>query len=426
MNSKLQQEVGKLVEAQVISPEVANDIKNYYNSKSDTSPNRLFAIFGVLGSLLVGLGIILILAHNWDDFSRTSKTIWAFIPLVVGQLFAGYTLFKKKGVAWKETAATFLFFAIGASIALVSQIYNIPGSMPSFLLTWIILAAPLIYLLKSHAAALLYMIFITSYACNVGYFNDETPWWYLLLLLWIVPHYYKQLKEFPRENLTGIWHWVLPLSLLISLGAFVSGNDNIGFLMYVALFGVFYNIGKLSFFDDMKLRVNGYLLIGSLGTITTLMIVSFRWFWNEFQPIMVSGQDTIITAILITAGIAVLVHLFLKKRLRPFNLFQYAFLLFAGIYFSRFISAEIPMILTNLLIFGLGIFAIRIGSNRGMFSILNYGLLIVTVLIACRFFDTEISFVVRGLLFVAIGIGFFGANYLMHKKQQKQNNLEHE
>ncbi len=48
------------------------------------------------------------------------------------------------------------------------------------------------------------------------------------------------------------------------------------------------------------------------------------------------------------------------------------------------------------------------------------------MLIACRFFDTEISFVIRGLLFVVIGIGFFGANYLMHKKQQKQNTSENE
>ncbi len=426
MNSKLRQEVSKLVEAQVISPQVADDIRNYYDSKNDTSPNRLFAIFGVLGSLLVGLGLILILAHNWDDFSRTTKTIWAFIPLVVGQFFVGYSLFKKKGVAWKETSATFLFFAIGASIALVSQIYNIPGSMPSFLLTWIVLVAPLIYLLKSQAAALLYVIFITAYACNVGYFNNDSPWWYLIMLLWIVPHYYKQLKKFPSENLTSIFHWILPASVLIALGAFVSGDDSIGFLMYVTLFGLFYNVGKLPFFADKKLRVNGYLVLGSLGTITTLLIVSFKWFWGEFNTSLVSSQDLIITGMLLAAGMTVLVYLFLKKELSPFNLFQYGFLIFTGIYFTRFISPEVPMILTNLLVFGLGIFAVRIGSSKGMFSILNYGLLIITVLVTCRFFDTQISFVIRGLLFVAIGAGFFGANYLMHKKQQKQNTSENE
>ena len=426
MNSKLQQEVNELVEAQVISPEVATNIENYYNSKKGNSPNRLFAIFGILGSLLVGLGLILILAHNWDDFARTTKTIWAFIPLVVGQFFVGYSLFKKKGVTWKEASATFLFFAIGASIALVSQIYNIPGAMSSFLLTWILLAAPLIYLLKSQAAALLYLIFITAYACNVGYFNDESPWWYLMMLVWIAPHYYKRLKEFPSENLTSIFHWFLPLSVLITLGAFVSGDDSIGFLMYVALFGLFYNIGKVPFFADRKLRVNGYLLLGSLGTVTTLLIVSFRWFWRDSSASLVSSQDLAITGVLLAVGMAILVYLFLKKQLSTFNLFQYAFLIFAGIYFTRFISPEAPMILTNLLVFGLGIFAVRIGSSKGMFSILNYGLLIITVLIACRFFDTQISFVIRGLLFVVIGAGFFGANYLMHKKQQKQNISENE
>lgn len=426
MNSKLQQEVSKLVEEQVISLEVAQDIKSYYNSKEDTSSNRLFIIFGVLGSVLVGMGIILILAHNWDDFSRGTKTIWAFIPLVVGQLAVGYALFKKKGVTWREASATFLFFAFGASIALVGQIYNIPGSMPSFLLSWTVLAAPLIYLLKSQAAALLYMVFSMAYACSLGYFNVHSPWWYLIMLLWIVPHYYKQLKERPLENLTGIWNWVVPLSLLISLGAFVSGDDSIGFLMYVALFGLFYNIGKLSFFTGKKLRVNGYLLLGSIGTITTLLIVSFKWFWADSSESLVSSQDLIITGVLLAAGLAVLIYLFQKKQLRPFNLFQYAFLIFTSIYFIRFISPEIPMILTNLLVFGLGVFAVHIGSSRGMFSILNYGLLIITMLIGCRFFDTEISYVIRGLLFLVIGAGFFGANYLMHKKQQKQNTSENE
>jgi hypothetical protein len=78
------------------------------------------------------------------------------------------------------------------------------------------------------------------------------------------------------------------------------------------------------------------------------------------------------------------------------------------------------------LVFALGIFAIRIGSRTNRFSILNYGLLIITILIACRFFDTDISFIIRGLLFVGIGVGFFAANYMMHKKQQKQNTLENE
>ncbi len=110
MNSKIKRDLQELLTAGVISEETSQKISKYYLSRKEVSPNRLFMIFGVLGSLLVGLGIILILAHNWDEFSRSTKTIWAFIPLVIGQLGVGYTLLKKKGRAWKESTATFLFF----------------------------------------------------------------------------------------------------------------------------------------------------------------------------------------------------------------------------------------------------------------------------------------------------------------------------
>ena len=427
MNSKIEKELEELVTAKVITPSVQEDIRQYYASLKEAQPNKLFAIFGVLGSLLTGLGIILILAHNWDDFTRATKTIWAFVPLVVGQLFAAFTLIKKKSNAWKETAAVFLFFAIGSSISLVSQIYNIPGEMSTFLLTWIILAAPLVYLLKSYAAALLHILFATIYACNVGYFNDDSPYLYILMLAWIAPYYWTLIKSKPIDNLTGIFHWLLPLSVLISLGAFMQGGDNIGFLMYTCLFGLFYNLGKLPFFEHQKMRKNGYLILGSLGTVVTLLIASFSFVWDDFEFPRIATNDLMITIVIGVLALGVLGYLFTKKKLKPFNLFQYAFIAFAGIYAVKTMGRDVSAILTNLLILALGVFAVEMGARKNLFSILNYGLLIITGLIACRFFDTEISFVARGLLFVAIGVGFFMANYFMHKKQQKQlKNTSHE
>ncbi len=102
-------------------------------------------VVNVLGALLVSLGIILLVAHNWDDLSRFSKTIFAFIPLLVGQGMCAYTLIKKKNsAAWRECSAVVLFFAIATSISLVSQTYHISGTMSGFLLTWMLLAAPVI------------------------------------------------------------------------------------------------------------------------------------------------------------------------------------------------------------------------------------------------------------------------------------------
>lgn len=424
MSNKFQNQLRELVEAQVISPEVSATISNYYANKSEASPNKLFAIFGVLGSLLVGLGIILILAHNWDNFSILTKTIWAFVPLVIGQIAVGYSLFKKKSTAWREASATFLFFAIGASISLVSQIYNIPGSMSGFLLSWIVLAAPLLYLVKSHAATVLHLVFITAYACVFGYDGSAHPWWYLVMLAYVAPFYYQQIKEQPNANMTAVYHWLVPLSLVICLGAFVQSSDNFGFVMYVTLFGLFYNIGRLPFFKEKRLRINGFLLMGSLGTIVTLLFVSFKWIWQELGSGAAATSDIVITLVMAFAAIVLFAKTLKNYKKEDFSLFQVAFIVFGFIYAFGYLELNIAWIVTNLLVFALGIFAIRIGARQNRFSILNYGLLIITVLIACRFFDTNITFVLRGIIFLLIGGGFFAANYLMYRKQQNLKNHE--
>ena len=119
-------DIQELITAEVISQDTADKMQAYYQSKKGKSQNRLFAVFGVLGSLLVGLGIILILAHNWDELSRNVKSFIAFVPLVLAQIVCGFVLFKKQeSIAWRESSATFLFVAIASSISLVAQIYNI-------------------------------------------------------------------------------------------------------------------------------------------------------------------------------------------------------------------------------------------------------------------------------------------------------------
>ena len=136
-------DIQELLSAELISDNQAENIRAYYRKKESQSGNRLFTIFGILGAILIGLGIILIIAHNWDELSRLTKTIFAFIPLLLGQILCGYTLIKKQdNAAWREGSTVFLFLTVGASISLVSQIYNIPGNLSSFLLTWILVCIP--------------------------------------------------------------------------------------------------------------------------------------------------------------------------------------------------------------------------------------------------------------------------------------------
>ncbi|QRM89414.1 DUF2157 domain-containing protein [Lacinutrix sp. WUR7] len=423
MHSKFIKELPDLIKNEVISKEVALKIESYYRSKEEITPNKLFVVFGVFGSLLVGLGIILILAHNWDQFSRAIKTVFAFLPLVIGQLFVGYSILKKKSQTWKEASGTFLFFAVGASIALVSQIYHLPGDLSSFLLTWMLLCLPVIYLLKSHVLAILHIVFATYFACESGYgypSSESSPWLYILMIALVLPHYYMLLKQNPKANITSIFNWFIPLSATIVLGAFVETNYSIGFLLYMILFGLLYNIGKIPFFYAQQLRRNGYLIIGSIGTIVILLWTSFTWIWEDLiREVVFFSNEFYIAIALFLGALVVIGYSYYKQWIKEFHLFQYVFIFFSILFFFGFSSETIPTILVNVLLFVLGLITIKIGADRFHFGVLNYGLFIITSLVVCRFFDTNMSFVVRGLLFVTVGFGFFITNYWMLKKQKQ-------
>ena len=428
MNSKLIDELSDLVRQNVISEAVADDIRSHYESQQSESPNKLFTVFGVLGSMLIGLGIILILAHNWDNFARPLKTVFAFLPLILGQLAVGYSILKNRSATWKEASGTFLFFAVGSSIALVSQIYNIPGNLSSYVLTWIVLCLPLIYLLKSHTLALLHIAFSTFYACNVGYgytTSGESPWLYLCLMALVVPHYLQLLKEQPRGNITSIFNWLLPLSFAITLGTFVETNEDFGYLMYMTMFGLFYIIGRMPLFELQKLRRNGYLIFGSIGTIFILLMTSFHQIWEfGINADEIFSQEFFITLVLFIVTTGLLIYSYSKAWIQDFNLFPIVYVLFAALFFTGMANSLISTILINLLILLLGLVTIKIGSNKLHFGILNYGLLIITALVVCRFFDTDMSYVIRGILFVAVGIGFFLANYFMLKRKRLSTNTK--
>jgi uncharacterized membrane protein len=204
MSKNILQALPELVEAQVITPETASQIRDYYHRREGKPANVLFIVFGILGALLVGLGIILMLAHNWDELPRAARTSLAFLPLVLGQGLGVYVLLRKAAsLAWRESAATLLFLAVGASISLVSQIYHITtGNLSSFLFTWMLLVLPLVYLLRSSMVSLLYLSGITWYAAESrGLLDVSSPsWFYWVLLVGLLPHYYQIITSYAGKG----------------------------------------------------------------------------------------------------------------------------------------------------------------------------------------------------------------------------------
>ncbi|PCH98579.1 MAG: hypothetical protein COB85_01300 [Bacteroidetes bacterium] len=423
---KILKDLLELQKENVISQETATSIIKYYESQKGNTTNRLILVFGILGAILIGLGLILILAHNWDELPRLLKTSLAFIPLIISQGLCLYGLLKKQDNAvWVESSSTLLFFTIGASIALVAQIYNIPGNTASFLFTWMILSLPVIYLLRSSITAILFVSGITYYACHTGYWNypSEGKIEYWALFAMVLPHYYLLYKNKPKSNFMTILNWLIPISVIITLGTIGRSSEYILAIAYFSLFGLLYLIGDSEFFSSQSARINGYKSLGATGMISLLLIYSFDEFWEHLRrrdlifSEIVATPEFVASIIISILALVLFIIQIKKESVKNIKPLSPLFLIFIMVFILGLFS-NLSVVIINLIVFSLGILTIKEGAKLDNLRILNHGLLLITILVVCRFFDTDLSFILRGALFVFVGIGFFATNYWMLKKRK--------
>ncbi|MBT4757936.1 MAG: DUF2157 domain-containing protein [Opitutae bacterium] len=69
----LLQELPILEDKGILSAESRQPLEDYYSNQVESRVHRGAIVCAVLGALLISGGIILLLAHNWDDLSRTAR-----------------------------------------------------------------------------------------------------------------------------------------------------------------------------------------------------------------------------------------------------------------------------------------------------------------------------------------------------------------
>jgi len=427
MNKQWFKEIQELVAAGILTEETAQNIVSYYQLKKENEPNRFTIVLAILGALLVGSGIILIIAHNWDDLSRLIKTIVAFLPLVLGQSLCLYTLLKQKqNAAWRECSSVLLFFAIGGCISIISQVYNISGSLTGFLLTWILLALPLVYLLSSSTVALLCIAGITWYAIELGNFDRVIgiPYMYVVTMALVAPHYYYLYKTRPASNYISLLNWMLCLSLTITLRSFIT--NPIGYewvlLLYLVLFCIFYYVGRFSFFEERNRMANSFRLLGVSGTLFILFLSSFNLTWKQFD---IDEQSNIF--FILIPFICIVCYLvwndFRRRHIKMQEPTGFSFIIFILAIHSAYFSVSLSVFVVNAWLILIAIYYMRKGSKEDHLGVLNFGLSIMAILAICRFFDSSIDFIWRGMFFIITGLGFFLANYFLLRKRRQRHKL---
>ncbi len=412
----------ELVREGLLSAEQAVRIRARYAQPQEQSGNRLLLLFSILGGLLIGLGIILVVAHNWADLPRWLRTVLAFLPLVIGQGVVGYALVKpSESTGWKEGGAAFLFLAVGACLALVSQIYHIPGELEGFLFAWSLLTVALLFVPGSLVATLLYIGTITWYAVATrtsSWSTDHFPWFYLALLVPVLFVYRRAWKE--RGTSVGFFWFSLFVAVSIAIASQLFWTDG-RMEVALAIAGLataycaipFAHIGR-------SLRTGPFPTIGMLALLGVLVFTSYHDNWSSMQYDRELDPGELAN-VLVQLGIGIaayILHLRVRKPFAGTWLPETLGVLLLA-YAAAMISPVAPAILVNTWLLLIGIQTVRSGLEQDSLPRMNLGLAIISGTIALRFFDLDINDALKGVVFIALGIGFLVMNLRLIAQRKK-------
>jgi len=136
---KVEQKLAEWQEAGLIDAATAGRIRAHEGG-GEARPYLLYAVGG-LGALSIGIGLVSIVASNWDAIPGGLK-LALDLALLLGLALAAH---RAPRGGWLAEVLIFVDFgAVLASIGLVAQVYHLGGRTEDALLFWSVITAPLV------------------------------------------------------------------------------------------------------------------------------------------------------------------------------------------------------------------------------------------------------------------------------------------
>ena len=380
----------------IITAEQAQAITSSYDVPADVASSqrtrgKLVTILAVFGSLLVGLGVILFFAANWDGIPRMVRLalILVGIPSVYG---TGYWLNYVQSYRRVGTSVLLLAAILyGAGIHLIAQVYNFPVNDPWLFTMWFLGVLPLVYLIRSQAMLILAQ----------GLFLGAVGFW---LADWI---------DRASEGEAAIFVF----ALYLTLGTLLLG------------------LGKLhSQYGATRALAATYEYVGIIVAMASVYILSFR-FPYEDSSYREFGVDLNLSAqgwglFYVAGAVAVAAiagaALIQKKRGLPIPALAYeggaTLIVLAMAYLVVLVAAGNDIlypVLFNLLLLAAIIGLVFAAYFLRREAFMNIALIFFGLDIVTRYFELSWGLFDRSLVFIVAGLILLGGGFLLERGRSK-------
>jgi len=423
-------------------PAVANkEIQNFIGNQTKSVGKLFLVITALIGATFISAGVFSIVSHNWDDFPKNVRGVISFVPVIAGIFIYYLAVFKhSKSTSWIEASSLFLMLMIGASMALVSQTYQMDGDIDFFIFVWLCLTIPLFYIARASGIAFFYLLLACKFLVPHFGFSlfgpsefdlNEKYYYFWFFLLGVLPHFYITLnKQADKQGFRSIFlGWLIGVLFLVAMPVIVKS----GYLWWTTSIVIgYYLLGKRFYNGNISSLGRPFQTISLLVLFYTLIyftveeIFPYIFGVNDIRQIGSWNDEQLSFYFSGFALMIILTIIGIRQRIKGVELNRYILLtpiLVLGLFSVHYIKEELDFdmvsfacLFVNFFVLGFGINALIKGRRYSSVLYMFYGLFVISNLMWVRYFDMDVAFWLKGLFFIGVGFVFL----LIHRNSQDE------
>jgi uncharacterized membrane protein len=416
----------------IVETAQANALRERYPCAGE---DRRFGVllFGGIGAVVVGLGVILMFAYNWAEMSKFSKLGVVFATFLAAQLSGYFLRYRASRPLAGELLTLLGTMFFGAAIFLIAQIYHLSSHYPNAFWFWGLGAIGMAWALPSVAQGLLATLILTLWAgMELCAFHEPMVLRPLAVII---------------ASAALAWHlrselllWAAGISAYLILCFFASYSDGRLFPYIIMLTGGLYAAMAegLALWDEKRFPAASEIL-GKLavnGLLFASFLLGFEVFHREqiFRHLREwSGLADYSCWVLALLGLAGLLGTMLWGQRRGRDSWRHLLWPLLAVLAAttallngRFGSGQDGVLMAKTLVFH-ALYVLPVlwllwsGCDRGEARQIFVHALLLSLWFFARYCDWFESLFTRGLAFIALGGLLFYLSLRYHRRKQTLN-----
>ena len=355
---------------------------------SHWAQGRLVTGLSIIGAVLVGLGIILFFASNWDGIDRWPKLAMILGAIMVAHGLGFYLRYYRDYYRIGSAMVLLACLIYGAGVHLIGQVYNVDVNDPRLMLFWFLGVSPLVYIVKSQPIQFLgIVLFLLALGFRLPDWIDDVSRGEAVLgaaLFLVLGLFILSVGRIKEEIVV-----LRPYSEVFEMVGLITALGAAFVLTFKDVFESFTDGLYIQGETELGFRI----LIGAAGAVTLALVIATVWLnrRNE-RGFALNCIEGIAIAILLTAAFVVVS---VDTR--------------GEVFYATVFNVLFVVILLGVLVSG---------YMRGRETWVNIGLVFISISIFARYFEYSWDLLDRSLIFVAAGAILLIGGFLVERGRQ--------